>query len=261
MIDAAILMFMGARTVDPVSLLVATLFTVLAEVMRAVRLSIIADCGLKCTPRAFIARAAGNAIALVTPSALGGEVVKGVVLVGWSSRALIIGLYDSLSDLWSNVTLALVLLPLSFTPITFALTLIGVGASIAWVAVLKIAKRIRVLKLISTWLGGETGRSAASSLGGWLLGAAILLGILAHVVVGVGLALAKDIAVLKSVSAIVYGLLAGIAPVPGGLVTIDVVIALHANPDAAVLWRLSYLASTLPGLAILFRLKPLLRRD
>jgi hypothetical protein len=251
--NALVLAQMGARLPDLYGLGLCFSMLVASELVRAVRLALLARLPptARGLVRAFTARLASQAVAMVTPSSMGGEVVKGILVRGLGFEAVGVGLVDSLLDLWGNTLLALILLPFSSKPLAYLLAGCGVAVSLLWLLGLSMYPSIvrRVFRY-------QVPRRLPLSRG--VLAAGLALSMLSFVLTGLGL-LTYASAPL-SVMAVAYGMLAGLVPTPGGVLAIDTVIALLASPTAAATWRAAYYLLGVLGAIVIAASLPLLRR-
>ncbi len=247
---AILYIYMNTGGIDPGTVSIVAASAVAAEAVRALRLQLLAGVrGVRGWLRAFTARLAGNAVAAATPTSVGGELVRGYLVLGATVRAAVVGLYDAVSDLWANTVLASLLLPLYRQPLTIALTLAGFTASIAWALALH-----GLPWLASRLLGSETPTVASMRPSLGLQVASILLGVAGFLVAALGLSKAADVGFVEALSALSYGLLAGLVPTPGGLLAVDVVMTYLAGGRVALAWRLGSLAAVLPGAVEVVRL-------
>lgn len=225
-----------------------------AELVRAIRLALIAheyfgEHPWRMLPRALLARLLGNTVSTLTPSALGGELVRGlIVLRELTPRAIAVGLVDGLFDLYTNTLLALLLAPLAPWPYAAVPLALGVAATIAWLTGFAIASRTR-----KQWLAklAETAHKATKRN----LRHATPLSITAWLLAATGYTIAAQQACSTTpetaIASYVYAYLVGIIPLPGGLGAIDAWLAATTCPQAAAATRTTILVLTLATLPLL----------
>ena len=226
--NALLLAWMGAGWPDPASVALCLAWLLAAELVRSLRLLALA--GLPPSPRlvarALAARLASNAVALVTPSSMGGEAAKALVLGGLRPRLLAASLYDSVADLWACTAVAVAALPARPGELAAALAAAGLAASLAWAV--GVAAAPALLRRLAGWEPPRLGaREAAASVAAGVASLALAAQGLAPVSEG------------DPLPALAYAMLAGLAPTPGGVLAVDAALALQAGPGAAAVWRAS----------------------
>ena len=256
------IVFMGVRlevlAEHPVPLLLYLFFAFLAELIRALRLKTIYEAviGEKASlGRSFLGRLAGNIVSSLTPSAIGGELVRGAVVAGtrgierhgWP-KLVAAGLADGLYDLFTNTLLAAVFAPLVGLAALIPL-LLGLAASSSWILGTLAAQRARESKLLLRLglarLGNPLAEGAEAFMKGYGLRVALtstLLSVLAWLLLGLGLYFILDAfcgssTVLESIILLLYTYLMGIIPLPAGLGSMDIWLASLSCPEGAAAWR------------------------
>lgn len=255
---------LGIILTSPEAILVFIISIISSELVRALRLSILYRENIRYQRgllplymRSVAARFSSNVVSVITPSALGGEFVRGLIVSGLKKEmlptAIGVGLADGLYDLFTNVILAIILLPvLGSVVVGLTIILLGLASSTAWVlALLIVSGRIRSrilakLPLINHPALKQGGRAVVNSFNKKVLFQAMLLSVVGWLLIALGYHLATTrscpgirLSIVRTLTYIIYAFLLGIIPTPAGLVTMDTWLASTICPSTAVLWRTS----------------------
>jgi len=269
---ASLVFLLGARldmiVEKPIPLLMYVGFSLLGELFRALRLKIVYWRITGVHPsllRSFLARLAGNIVSSLTPSAIGGEVIRGAVAAGARgieehslTKLVAAGLADGLYDLFTNTLLALVFIPILGASFTTGVPLIlGITASASWILVAKSLsseKRARILRI----LGPRAPAIVVEGSQAFLIGLdakarteSTLLSIAAWITTGIGFYFLANsycnntVELLNGIAVLLYTFLMGIIPVPAGLGSMDLWLAVNTCPTTATAWRTALLVQLL----------------
>ncbi len=244
-------------------------FIIASESIRAVRLSIIyreiigyEGSWFSLYKRSLVARFSSNVVSTVTPGATGGEFIRGLVVSGLKKElipaAVAVGLADGLYDLFTNVAIAIILLPLVKPLITgLIIILIGLGSSVLWILTLLVvcgkiqSKILFKIPFINHPAIKKSSEAIINSFSKRILFKSLLLSIIGWLLLALGYYFVAlytcriRLNVFEALTNIMYAFLLGIIPTPAGLVTMDAWLASTSCPSAAVLWRTSGLLSVI----------------
>ncbi len=255
----------AVQHVNPI-LLACFLATLLAtESLRGIRLMLLAQC-IGARPsfvRALASRVVGSLVSALTPSAAGGEVLRGLLASGrLEAGAAVVGVVDGAMDLVANYVYAVALAP-CVLPVAPAYVAAGLGLGLVpvllWTAGLAGARfALRLSRKGPSWLrrGVEAFTSLRGVLTGWrgfvlwaITGVSWLLQCLQLMVVCLFVCPAG---LLDVVAGFTYASLMGLIPVPGGAGIFELVASVFVCPEATVVWRVVWLLSlVIASLALL----------
>lgn len=238
-------------------------FALLSELVRAIRLSMIyreiigfKEDWLTLYKRSIIARFSSNVVSTITPSAMGGEFVRGLVIASLKKDlipvAVAVGLADGLYDLFTNVCLAALLLPL-VKPFYSGLVILLIGAfsSLLWILTLLFVKKrfklhfLRKIPFINHPAIVKSGKALVKSFSKDIFIKSFMTSIFGWILVSIGYYYLVEVTctngrnLLDVATDLIYAFLLGIVPTPAGLVTMDIWLASTTCPEAAILWRTS----------------------
>ncbi len=264
---------LGVVASNPLPVAGYIVFFFASEAVRAERLRLVFEAVTGYRPsyaRGFLARLAGDLVSSLTPSAIGGEVVRGAVAAGgrgvreYGVGVLVaVGLADGLYDLFTNTVLAAAMAPITGLGLEALLPLsLGAAASSSWVLGAYAASRGSVRRGVARLAGerfsailGGAAEAFMEGFRGRVLAYSFLLSVLAWFLGGTGLyvvlsAYCGGPGVVESVALLLYTYLMGIIPLPAGLGAMDVWLAFAACPEGAVAWRTGTLLSLLVAGAV-----------
>jgi len=224
-----------------------------AETLRAYRLKLLVSRYNKCSLlRCIVGRWTGSLLSTTTPTIGGGEALRGVITsCTISVQTIGSGIVDGALDFIVNYLLAIVFLPLSLLLYpnivhVIAMTLlIALPVFLFWLLIISgcgynIAKKLpfadrvgvdRIRKLVSSI---ELDRllfvkTFILTMAAWTLDALNLAYFASHV---------STTSFINAYIALVYSLLLGVLPTPGGAGPVDSLLATLIEPITAITWRL-----------------------
>ncbi|MET1101074.1 MAG: hypothetical protein ABWW69_01150 [Pyrodictiaceae archaeon] len=240
-----------------------------AELVRGLRLTILYKwvtssrdpVSLRLYARALLARFSGNIVSALTPSALGGEVIRGLVVsegLRGIPRFIALGLLDGLYDLYANTILAILLIGyVGATPMSIIVLLLGLAASASWLLVSLVfsgkwarpSRLVRRLPLVGSKLVRDASKILVKGFTPGVLGPASTLTVVSWLVMAAGMLPVVNLSCSHSIdyphtlAILLYTYLAGIIPLPAGLGSMDSWLAFTTCPSAALVWRTGVLAA------------------
>jgi uncharacterized protein (TIRG00374 family) len=260
-------------------LAVSVILLFLVEVVKAVRLCILADKGLEALRACLLARLLGRAAASITPAGLGGLPTRTAVLASEARIELGKAFGASSGETLSDNSVAIIILLVGallgvMNPVVLALAVL---IAVLWAAGIFVGVHERTMNALYRMLrisekrrcGLERERKAALEALGILLKpgkalAVYALTLLAHtleylsVIVFTGAWLSCE-AWLHSMMAVEAGYMMIFTPAPGGGGGVEYALVSYIGARLALYWRLSYLIAALSPLALAYIVYPSLR--
>lgn len=225
-----------------------------AETLRAYRLKLLVSRHNKCSlSSSIIGRWTGSLLSVSTPTIGGGEAVRGVVAARTiSAQAIGSGVVDGALDFIANYLLAIFFLPLS--PLLYPNTihvivialLIALPAFLFWLLTINNSKHDTIVKKLpfANRIGVDRLKKLVTSieLDKSLFVKTLILTVIAWSLDALNLAYfasqTSTTGFIDAYIALVYSLLLGVLPTPGGAGPVDSLLATLINPTTAISWRL-----------------------
>jgi len=262
---------------ESLAISVALLF--LVEIVKALRLCVLADRGLEALRACVIARLLGRAAANITPAGLGGLPTRTAVLASEARIELGKAFGASSGETLTDNSVAILILLVGallgvMNPVVLALAVL---IALLWVAGILVGLHERTINALYRMLrvserrrcGLERERRAALEALGILLKprkalVVYTLTLLSHiieymsVIVFVGSWLSGG-EWLHSMMAVEAGYMMIFTPAPGGGGGVEYALVSYIGPRLALYWRVSYLTAALSPLALAYTVYPSLR--
>jgi len=242
----------GMISVESLAIFTILLFT--AEVLRAYRLKLLVSRYNKCTLlSSIVGRWVGSLLSIATPTIGGGEALRGVIAsCSISTQAIGSGIVDGALDFIANYLLAIAFLPISILLYSdtihgiFIALLIGLPIFLFWLLIIcgdrynNIAMRLSFIRRIEA---DKLRKLVASiKLDKLLFVKTFILTVIAWSLDAINLAYftlqTSSTSLVSAYIALVYSLLLGVIPTPGGAGPVDSLLAALIDPTTAITWRL-----------------------
>ena len=258
------------KTINIEALAIFIILLFIAETLRAYRLKLLVSRYNKCSlPSSIIGRWSGSLLSVSTPTIGGGEALRGVIAACTiSAQAIGSGIIDGALDFIANYLLAIIFLPLSLLlypstihAIIIAL-LITLPVFLFWLFIISSNGHNNLVKKLpfANRIGVDRLRKLVVSikLDKSLFVKAFILTIIAWSLDALNLAyFASQTSItgfIDAYIALVYSLLLGVLPTPGGAGPVDSLLATLINPVTAISWRLLRILVMTAGGSIAFTL-------
>lgn len=258
------------KIINVESLTVFTILLFAAEALRAYRLKLLVSRYNKCSLlSSIVGRWAGSLFSIATPTIGGGEALRGVIAsCSISAQAIGSGIVDGVLDFIVNYLLAVILLPIStllypnMVHGIFIAMLVGLPVFLFWffiicgnkygsmIVELPFTRRVKASKL----------RQLVTSIkiDKLLFVKALILTVMAWSLDVLNLAYfalqTSSTSLINAYIALVYSLLLGVIPTPGGAGPVDSLLATLIDPVTAITWRLLRILIIAAGGSIAFAL-------